>query len=170
MSYEMKDIPFDFKAVDKGVREGALGKATQEHDKSLDMLREYFMTKRGERAQAVAQKRAEADSVRRTPPRLFPAEPPVWIPLPGIMLLPMVSGSRNFGQTMLAMDAVLRCAATVRLWSMRIWCFSSGMALPMAPDMCWNSAVPCPNPTISSPLVIRRTERICNRFSPQRSS
>ena len=28
------------------------------------MLREYFMTKRGERAQAVAQKRAEADSVR----------------------------------------------------------------------------------------------------------
>ena len=54
MSYEMKDIPFDFKAVDKGVREGALGKATQEHDKSLDMLREYFMTKRGERAQAVA--------------------------------------------------------------------------------------------------------------------
>ena len=55
MSYEMKDIPFDFKAVDKGVREGALGKATQEHDKSLDMLREYFMTKRGERAQAVAQ-------------------------------------------------------------------------------------------------------------------
>lgn len=64
MSYEMKDIPFDFKAVDKGVREGALGKATQEHDKSLDMLREYFMTKRGERAQAVAQKRAEADSVR----------------------------------------------------------------------------------------------------------
>ena len=64
MSYEMKDIPFDFKAVDKGGREGALGKATQEHDKSLDMLREYFMTKRGERAQAVAQKRAEADSVR----------------------------------------------------------------------------------------------------------
>ena len=53
MSDEMKDIPVDFKAVDKGVREGALGKATQEHDKSLDMLREYFMTKRGERAQAV---------------------------------------------------------------------------------------------------------------------
>ena len=58
MSYEMKDIPFDFKAVDKGVREGALGKATQEHDKSLDMLREYFMTKRGERAQEIAAKRA----------------------------------------------------------------------------------------------------------------
>ena len=64
MSYEMKDIPFDFKAVDKGIKEGAMGKATQEHDKSLDMLREYFMSKRGERAQAIARKRAEADSVR----------------------------------------------------------------------------------------------------------
>ena len=64
MSYEMKDIPFDFKAVDKGVKEGALGKATQEHEKSLDMLREYFMTKRGERAQAIAAKRAEQDSIR----------------------------------------------------------------------------------------------------------
>ena len=64
MSYEMKDIPFDFKAVDKGVKEGALGKATQEHEKSLDMLREYFMSKRGERAQAIAEKRAAADSAR----------------------------------------------------------------------------------------------------------
>ena len=35
-----------------------MGKATQEHDKSLEMLREYFMTKRGERAQAIAAKRA----------------------------------------------------------------------------------------------------------------
>ena len=64
MNHEMKDIPFDFKAIDKGIKEGAMGKAAQEHDKSLDMLREYFMSKRGERAQAVAQKRAEADSVR----------------------------------------------------------------------------------------------------------
>ena len=65
MSYEMKDIPFDFKAVDKAVKEGALGKATQEHEKSLDMLREYFMSKRGERAQAIAEKRAAADSARK---------------------------------------------------------------------------------------------------------
>ena len=64
MSYEMKDIPFDFKLVDKGIKEGAMGKASQEHDKSLDMLREYFMSKRGERAQAIAEKRAAADSVR----------------------------------------------------------------------------------------------------------
>ena len=41
-----------------------MGKATQEHDKSLEMLREYFMTKRGERAQAIAAKRAEQDSIR----------------------------------------------------------------------------------------------------------
>ncbi len=25
INYEMKDIPFDFKAVDKGIQEGALG-------------------------------------------------------------------------------------------------------------------------------------------------
>ena len=64
INYEMKDIPFDFKAVDKGIREGALDKASQPHDESLDMLREYFMSKRGERARAIAKKRAEADSVR----------------------------------------------------------------------------------------------------------
>ena len=37
-----------------------MGKATQEHDKSLEMLREYFMTKRGERAQAIAAKTCRA--------------------------------------------------------------------------------------------------------------
>ena len=50
INFEMRDIPFDFKAIDKGIKESAMGKATQEHDKSLEMLREYFMTKRGERA------------------------------------------------------------------------------------------------------------------------
>ena len=59
MNHEMRDIPFDFMAIDKGIKEGAMGKATQEHDKSLDMLREYFMSKRGERAQEIAAKRAE---------------------------------------------------------------------------------------------------------------
>ena len=64
INFEMRDIPFDFKAIDKGIKESAMGKATQEHDKSLEMLREYFMTKRGERAQAIAAKRAEQDSIR----------------------------------------------------------------------------------------------------------
>ena len=64
INFEMRDIPFDFKAIDKGIKESAMGKATQEHDKSLELLREYFMTKRGERAQAIAAKRAEQDSIR----------------------------------------------------------------------------------------------------------
>lgn len=64
MNFEMKDVPFDFKAVDKGIKEGAMDKAAQEHDKSLDMLREYFMTKRGERAREIAGKRAAEDSIR----------------------------------------------------------------------------------------------------------
>lgn len=42
INFEMRDIPFDFKAIDKGIKESAMGKATQEHDKSLEMLREYF--------------------------------------------------------------------------------------------------------------------------------
>ena len=50
--------------MDKGIREGALGEASQPHDEALNMLREYFMSKRGMRAQAIAKKRAEADSVR----------------------------------------------------------------------------------------------------------
>lgn len=64
MNFEMKDIPFDAKAIDKGVIEGALGKATQEHDKSLEMLREYFMKTRGERAQTIAAEYAKEDSIR----------------------------------------------------------------------------------------------------------
>ena len=64
INYEMKDIPFDFKAVDEGIREGALGKASQPHEEALKMLQEYFMSKRGMRAQAIAKKRAEADSIR----------------------------------------------------------------------------------------------------------
>ena len=64
MSYEMKDIPFDYKAIDKGITEGALDKASEDHDKSIEKLREYFMSTRGERSQAIAKKRAAADSVR----------------------------------------------------------------------------------------------------------
>ena len=62
MSYEMKDIPFDFKLVDKGIKEGAMGKASQEHDKSLDMLREYFEARR-----ACAGYRREACRCRQRP-------------------------------------------------------------------------------------------------------
>lgn len=64
MSYEMKDIPFNYKAIDKAIKEGAMDKASQTHEQSLDMLRDYFMNKRGDRARAIAAKRAEADSIR----------------------------------------------------------------------------------------------------------
>lgn len=64
IGYDMKDIPFDFDVMTKGVKEGALGKASQDHNESLDLLREYFMAKRGVRAREIAKKRAEADSVR----------------------------------------------------------------------------------------------------------
>ena len=65
LGYQMKDIPFDAQLIRKGVEETALGKSSLSHDDALETLRTYFMTKRGERAQAIAKQRAEADSMRR---------------------------------------------------------------------------------------------------------
>lgn len=64
LNYEMNDIPFDYKTIAKGLQEQALGKASEDHDKSIENLREYFMTKRGERSAAIAAKRQAADSAR----------------------------------------------------------------------------------------------------------
>ena len=64
IGYDMKDIPFDFDVMTKAVKEGALGKASQDHNASLDLLRDYFMSKRSARAREIAEKRAQADSVR----------------------------------------------------------------------------------------------------------
>ena len=74
LGYQMKDIPFDAQLIRKGVEETALGKSSLSHDDALETLRTYFMTKRGERAQAIAKQRAEADSVRRSYPEsvVFP--------------------------------------------------------------------------------------------------
>ena len=64
IDYQMKDIPFDFAAVDRGIKEAATGKSSLNHDDAVERLRDYFMNKRGERARAIAAERAAADSVR----------------------------------------------------------------------------------------------------------
>jgi FKBP-type peptidyl-prolyl cis-trans isomerases 1 len=64
MGYEMKDIPLDYKSLDKGIEEGALDKVKVDREKTMELLREFFMTKRGQRAQQIAAKRAEQDSIR----------------------------------------------------------------------------------------------------------
>lgn len=64
MKYEMSDIPFDFKAIANGINEAALDKADLTQEEAIDLLREYFMNSRGERAQAVAEKYAREDSIR----------------------------------------------------------------------------------------------------------
>ena len=64
VKYEFVDIPFDFKAITKGMGEAALDKSSKTHEQAIELLRDYFMTKRGERAHAVAQKRFQADSIR----------------------------------------------------------------------------------------------------------
>ena len=64
VKYEFVDIPFDYKAITKGVEEAALEKAEMTHEQAIDTLRNYFMLRRMERGQAVAEKRRLADSVR----------------------------------------------------------------------------------------------------------
>ena len=67
---QMGDIPFNFDAVEEAIELSALDKApkvvgedTLTHDKSLQLLREYFMMKRPQRARAVAERREMADSI-----------------------------------------------------------------------------------------------------------
>ncbi len=57
MQYEMSDIPFDFDKMNKGVKEAALGSPKQTHEEAIDVLRNYFMNKRGPRAYAAYQKK-----------------------------------------------------------------------------------------------------------------
>ena len=64
MKFELRDIPFDMQLITKGIDEAALGKAKQTQEESIDILRDYFMSKRGERSRAIAKQRAEADSIR----------------------------------------------------------------------------------------------------------
>ncbi len=64
INYQMKDIPFDFAAIDRGIREAATEKSSLKHDDAIEQLRDFFMNKRGERARAIASERAAADSAR----------------------------------------------------------------------------------------------------------
>lgn len=65
MKYEFADVPFDVKTIGDALTAAALDKKTEQtHEESLNQLREYFMFKRGARAQEIAERRAEADSVR----------------------------------------------------------------------------------------------------------
>lgn len=64
LNFQMKDIPLDPARVRTGMEESAMGKSSMTHDEALDLLRDYFMTKRGERMQAIMKQRAEADSIR----------------------------------------------------------------------------------------------------------
>ena len=61
---EMGDIPFDYKAIAQGIREGAFGKASESHEESIDKLRDYFMGKRNERAEMIYEERLRQDSIR----------------------------------------------------------------------------------------------------------
>ena len=76
MSYgikqQMGDVPFDFDAVEEAIESSAFEKApkivgedTLTHDRALRLLQEYFMMKRPQRAQEIAERRELADSIAR---------------------------------------------------------------------------------------------------------
>lgn len=64
LSMQMREIPLDPSRMREGMEEMASGKATLNHDDASEILREYFINKRGERMQAIMKQRAEADSIR----------------------------------------------------------------------------------------------------------
>ena len=64
MKYEMSDIPFDFKAIAKGLNEAAMEKSSLTQEEAVELLREYFMNTREERTAAIAARNAKEDSIR----------------------------------------------------------------------------------------------------------
>ena len=64
VKYEFSDVPFDYKAIAKGMEDGAFEKGSKTHDEALEILRDYFMIKRGARSAAIIEKRRQADSLR----------------------------------------------------------------------------------------------------------
>lgn len=76
LTYEMGDIPFNFKEVDKGIKEGAFDKASQEHEAAIDQLRDYFMNKRMQRREAIEELYAADSTLTRVKahPDMFATE------------------------------------------------------------------------------------------------
>ena len=64
MKYEMSDIPFNFKTIAKGLNEAAMEKSNLSQEDAINLLREYFMNTRSERAAAIAERNAKEDSIR----------------------------------------------------------------------------------------------------------
>lgn len=64
MNYQMRDLPLNVKLFAEGVGEGALDKGKKTREEAYDLLRDYFMNKRGERMRTIARQRKEADSIR----------------------------------------------------------------------------------------------------------
>jgi len=65
LGYELKDIPFDYKAMDEGLKKSALGKSDLSREEALETIKDYFMNKRPERGRAISKQRAQADSIRQ---------------------------------------------------------------------------------------------------------
>ena len=60
VSGDMADIPFNLDLVKKGIEEGAFEKASQKQEDAIEILRDYFMNKRGERQAKINEQREAA--------------------------------------------------------------------------------------------------------------
>lgn len=60
VSGDLADIPFNIDLVKKGIEEGAFKNAKQTQEEAIDLLREYFMTKRNERQAKIEEQRKAA--------------------------------------------------------------------------------------------------------------
>lgn len=66
MGYQLSEVPFDYKAIDREFQKAALGKTSVSHDEARKVLQDYFSYQKfAQRKQEIARKRAEADSIRR---------------------------------------------------------------------------------------------------------
>ncbi len=64
IKYQMSDIPMDPKTVNKSFEEAALSGENEKHEELYEVLRTYFMQKRGPRRAEIMKKREAADSAR----------------------------------------------------------------------------------------------------------
>ncbi|MDE6375520.1 MAG: FKBP-type peptidyl-prolyl cis-trans isomerase [Alistipes sp.] len=80
MSYQLSEVPFDYKAIDREFQKAALNKTSVSHDDARKVLQDYFSYQKfAQRKQEIARKRAEADSIRQAngeePEKVYAADP-----------------------------------------------------------------------------------------------
>ncbi len=64
LKFQARGIPVDYDVFTKGMNESALGKGSMTNADAIEVLRDYFQTKRGPRMREIMKQRKEQDSIR----------------------------------------------------------------------------------------------------------